>query len=335
MDTSLMMLKQKQGLSLIELMVALLISSVLMAGVLMMMDISKRTYTLQTELAELQDNARFVIDELTRELRMAGHFGCSGLAPKDTAGVEMAPFKAQNTDGKSVNNQRIRDTKDKLVDSSFPYSDTLIMTSFTRQLDVADDRSFNENTSIIPCDCVPKSSGELIVTDCRGEENVSYSTYTFNLTSGANTLTISPALRRKYHPPVYFFIREDLETTYEVRKVTEGGFALFKNGAQQNPAYSEAFIEGVQNMQIRYGIDIDGNNTLDRYTTDPTGGTVLSVRLTLLMRTAQKRGIGKPRDKTYLLDPEVTYNPADNNKFEEGYRHRLFTTTVNVRNSVL
>ncbi|MEK8016828.1 MAG: PilW family protein, partial [Candidatus Parabeggiatoa sp.] len=136
--------------------------------------------------------------------------------------------------------------------------------------------------------------------------------------------------------PVYFFIREDLETTYEVRAIAEGGFALFKNGAQQVPAYSEPFIEGVQNMQIRYGIDgPDDDNAPERYTTQPTGGTVVSVRLTLLMRTAQKRGIGKPRDKTYLLDPDVSYNPRKNNKLEEGYRHRLFTTTVNVRNSLL
>jgi len=331
--------KQKQGFSLVEILVALLISSILMGGVVMMMDISKRTYTLQTALAELQDNARFLIDELTRELRMAGHFGCSGVEPMDPNDLtqKMKPFKAQDADNKSVNDQRIKDTQNSLVDSSFPYSDTLIMTSFTRQLDVADDISFNQGVSTIPCGCVPKSSGQLIVTDCRGEE-ISFSTYPFTLAPSGNTLTISPGLRRNYQPPVYFFIREDLETTYEVRAIAEGGFALFKNGAQQVPPYSEPFIEGVQNMQIRYGIDgPDDDNAPERYTTEPEGkgGTVVSVRLTLLMRTAQKRGIGKPRDKTYLLDPDVSYNPRKNNKLEEGYRHRLFTTTVNVRNSLL
>ncbi len=329
--------KQKQGFSLVELMVALLISSILMGGVVMMMDISKRTYTLQTALAELQDNARFVIDELTRELRMAGHFGCSGVGPIDPlTGTNLIPFKAEDAAGKSVNDQRIKDTKNQLVDSSFPDSDTLIMSSFTRQLDVADDISFNRGVSTIPCDCVPKSSGEIIVTDCRGGENISFLTYPFTLAPSGNILTLSPGLRRNYQPPVYFFIREDLETTYEVRSLAEGGFALFKNGAQQVPPYSEPFIEGVQNMQIRYGIDgADDDNAPERYTTEPTGGIVVSVRLTLLMRTAQKRGIGKPRDKTYLLDPDVSYNPRDNNKREEGYRHRLFTTTVNVRNSML
>jgi prepilin-type N-terminal cleavage/methylation domain-containing protein len=64
-----------QGFSLTEIMVALLISSILMYGVMTIMSSGKRTYALQSELAELYDNARFVMEDITFTLRMAGFKG--------------------------------------------------------------------------------------------------------------------------------------------------------------------------------------------------------------------------------------------------------------------
>ncbi|MGB0468085.1 MAG: PilW family protein, partial [Pontibacterium sp.] len=69
-------LKQR-GLSMIELMVALVIGLLLTAGVLQMFVSSKATYTLQSELAKMQENARFAVEFMARDLRMAGYMGCS------------------------------------------------------------------------------------------------------------------------------------------------------------------------------------------------------------------------------------------------------------------
>lgn len=64
------------GLSLIELMVALVIGSILMLGVVQVFGASRATYQLSDGMSRAQENGRFAIDFLQREVRMAGHFGC-------------------------------------------------------------------------------------------------------------------------------------------------------------------------------------------------------------------------------------------------------------------
>ncbi|WP_372381847.1 PilW family protein [Xanthomonas sp. NCPPB 1068] len=64
------------GLSLIELMIALLISSLLLLGVIQVFSASRTAYQLSQAIARNQENGRFAMDFLTRDIRMAGHAGC-------------------------------------------------------------------------------------------------------------------------------------------------------------------------------------------------------------------------------------------------------------------
>jgi type IV pilus assembly protein PilW len=95
------------------------------------------------------------------------------------------------------------------------------------------------------------------------------------------------------------------------------------------------FIDGVESMQVRYGIERNGTIQFKDTPTTQSNERVIAVRITLLMRTPQKRGIPGTTDKDFYLDPGVTYNPQNNFGEEEGFRHRLFTTTIQVRNSTI
>lgn len=66
----------QSGLSLIELMIAMLIGLVLLLGLVQVMSASSAAYKLSTGVARTQENARFAMDFLQRDLRMAGHMGC-------------------------------------------------------------------------------------------------------------------------------------------------------------------------------------------------------------------------------------------------------------------
>ncbi|MGI9331790.1 MAG: PilW family protein [Gammaproteobacteria bacterium] len=68
----------RSGLSLVELMVALVIGSILMIGVITLFVSSRANYRFNTELSQAQDTARFAMDTLLADLRMAGYFGCGG-----------------------------------------------------------------------------------------------------------------------------------------------------------------------------------------------------------------------------------------------------------------
>lgn len=62
-----------QGTTLIELLVALLIAGLVMAGVYQVYINSIRTNAVQEQVADAQQNLRVVVDQITRELRLAGY----------------------------------------------------------------------------------------------------------------------------------------------------------------------------------------------------------------------------------------------------------------------
>lgn len=64
------------GFTLIEALVAILIGTILSAAAIALLVNSKSTYELQDDLARLQENARFAMEMLMRDIRMAGYFGC-------------------------------------------------------------------------------------------------------------------------------------------------------------------------------------------------------------------------------------------------------------------
>jgi type IV pilus assembly protein PilW len=64
------------GLSLIEVMVALAISAILLFGLSQIFIGSKNVYRLQEGMSRVQENARFVLQYLEANVRMAGYMGC-------------------------------------------------------------------------------------------------------------------------------------------------------------------------------------------------------------------------------------------------------------------
>lgn len=67
---------RQAGLSLIELMVALLLSGLLILGLVQIFSSSRASYLMAQGLARAQESSRFAIDALQRDARMSGHFGC-------------------------------------------------------------------------------------------------------------------------------------------------------------------------------------------------------------------------------------------------------------------
>jgi type IV pilus assembly protein PilW len=71
----------QRGFTLIELMIAMLIGVFLMAGVIQIFLSAKQAYRLQENLSRLQENGRFAMDFLTKDIRMAGYAGCASKMP--------------------------------------------------------------------------------------------------------------------------------------------------------------------------------------------------------------------------------------------------------------
>lgn len=67
---------RQAGLSLIELMIALVIGLILMLGITQVFIASHSASRLSEGVARAQENGRFALDFLERDIRMAGHMGC-------------------------------------------------------------------------------------------------------------------------------------------------------------------------------------------------------------------------------------------------------------------
>ena len=69
-------LKNQKGLSLIELMIAVALGIFITGGIIQLFTSSKQTYRIQENISRLQENGRFAISFLTRDIRMADYWGC-------------------------------------------------------------------------------------------------------------------------------------------------------------------------------------------------------------------------------------------------------------------
>jgi len=65
----------KKGLTLIELLIVLVISSILIAGIYRTFIHQQHTYTVQEQVVDMQQNVRMAINQMVREIRMAGFGG--------------------------------------------------------------------------------------------------------------------------------------------------------------------------------------------------------------------------------------------------------------------
>lgn len=67
---------REAGLSLVEIMVAMVVGIILVGGAFQVFLSVKQTWRVQESLSRLQENGRFATSELSRSLRSAGFFGC-------------------------------------------------------------------------------------------------------------------------------------------------------------------------------------------------------------------------------------------------------------------
>ena len=190
----------------------------------------------------------------------------------------------------------------------------------------------------------------LFITDCRSADiftatNVSVSTGTGGETetiAHAENLNIDNRLSKAYLEDSQVMKFESV--SYFIRLGAGGEPALWRlfNGRPSGGDNPQELVEGVENMQVLYGVDRSNDYAADCYvsaagfptTTPPSSNCtnsnrwrdVVSVRLSLLLRTPEDHLSTKPVQYTY--DGAVVSDPGD-------YRlRRVFTTAVNLRNRV-
>ncbi len=310
--------RRHAGLTLVELMVALVLGVILIGGVLQLYVANKGTYLVQDDLSRLQESARFAMDMTTRDIRQAGYWGCYNLTPTNNLNVGGANFNVgiQGTEGGGLNGS------DSLILSGASGSGITVqapyMPNTADALGINKDNGLNQNDIVLVSDC--KAGNIIQITD--NNPNTS-GTVVHNTGAGTPGNAIKD-LDKKYLGDAQIYRVQSI--TYTV--ATDGTTGLPNLYRKDGTNAAVPLLEGVEDMQILYGIDSDADKIPNRYVNagavvDWT--TVVAVRIALLVRTVNQVAATATAQNYTLLDA-AAYKPNDR------YLRRLFVSTITLRN---
>lgn len=83
---------RQSGLSLMELMIAITIGFIVVAGVGYLYLGSRQTFKAQDSLSAIQENSRFALDTMSGDIRMAGYMGCGNLSSTPLNNITNSPI---------------------------------------------------------------------------------------------------------------------------------------------------------------------------------------------------------------------------------------------------
>lgn len=353
--------QQKQhGFSLIELMIAMLIGILMLLAATGLFINNNRIYNEQNEMGRLQENARFAIDLLTNDIRMAGYAGCvDDLAAFTNTTVGAATITKLHNSTHAIEGINDKTAGDTWLPSGSTEEVTKIKNSPTttvgtdaitlrylepipNQLTFTIGSTMNTaaNTAI-PVTCSAASACTSFIT---ANENMAISDCAagdiFVATGAtANTITHVGTFSRGYDDSAqisrYVTTRYYIGTAANTNQTGDAILALYRYTSVAGAATTQELLEGVERMEILYGVDTNDDGVPNSYlaagavglTTTAHWGNVTSVKIVLLLRTLDEN-VNIDRDiRTYSLLDAAAYNPAD-----ERLRRRTYTTTVQIRN---
>lgn len=365
---------RQNGISLVEVMIAMTIGLILTAGVIQLFLGSKTTYRFHDAVSRVQENARFALEALNYDIRMAGNMGCSayiqtffntlnGSPPAFNPGDGIQGWEANGT--APGNTFALPSATAAVVDAStggWATAAGATLDAGTMALPGSDivriyrgDGNTGTINSISPgastvVNVTPNANIQdgdiLLLTDCGPE---GYWGQACNTQAIGNGVSINAVLSAGCSPGNIPNLSIDLENGGQIVKLQSYIYYVGKrdNNANNPPGLfrrplgvaggngaaagaAEEVVEGVESMQILYGIDTNNDRVVERYVTannvvDWT--EVLSVQVALLMR-ATELGDDISGAVTHVLGG-VNATATNDRRLRQ-----VFNTTIALRNRV-
>ena len=342
------------GLTLVELMVAIAISLLLTVAIGGVFLSSKSSFRYQDALSRVQENARFAMEKMSRDIRIAGYNGCGSLSTvanvvtggtgslwldltKPVMGYEggVSTFPTEFSLAVAGTDAIIL----KGVDPS---------TEFAVINHNAAAASITTTTNTIPAGTI------LIISDCShtsifqmsGPASASHAVIVHNTGTGTpGNCTKDLGASCPGSTPYTFKPGSSLLSMYangyyikpsatQVNGVSVGNSLWMRSLTGQTtgePADVE-LINGVENMQIEYGVNTNADSSADKYVkadsiTAADWANVVSVKISLLLATPATDNNLSSKSQTYTYNGVTTTATATDRRV----RH-VYTSIINLRN---
>jgi prepilin-type N-terminal cleavage/methylation domain-containing protein len=294
------MIRREQGVTLIELLIAMVIAALLVAAMYSFFLTQQRTYAVQDNVAEMQQNGRMALLTLVRNIRMAGYG-----AP---AGCTLAPVNnTTGSDGIYVSDHSVIEM---LPDSEIFYAEltsnvsagagAITVTKTNIDNDTNNHHDFAANKGLIISDGT-NTEGLLIANSySAGDPNITFSTgYTLQHNYSSSNTRVFPAI------------------VYDIKD----------NELRENLQPLALNIEDIQfsfedSNGVWYCTGISGDQT-----TPPTD--IASIRV-VEINVVAKTNVQDAKETT-LAQPSMKDHKTNLNG-PDGFRRRTFSTKIHLRN---
>lgn len=315
---------KQSGFSVVELMVAMMLSMTLGVAVVSVFINNSHSFSQDENVSRMSDEARFALREVAFDISMAGNYGelhVPAIVTPDAAlsiGVDCGPSGQVNWMYRTVEAVSGETHSIAAIDNA-----TNAQVIAAHSCFVAGE--LLEGTDVVSIKRVAGAeAGALRAGGVYLRTNGTVGLLFRAPAPAAPSVVVGvPRADLEYRPSIYF-IRQFANTPGDgiptlCRKVLRGA----------GPSMTtECLATGIEDLQIEYGIDTTEDGHPNMYSTNPTLTdiqSVVSARIFLLARTTDI-DTRYTNDKTYSISNAPDYVPADS------FHRRVFSTNVSIQN---
>lgn len=328
---------KQTGLSLIELMISITLGLILMAGVVQMFISSKSVFTTQQSMSRIQETGRLAIEFLSRDIRMAGFYGCfrpnaadanrrlqnDALVIDSLYGNFGEAIRGYASKGNLTAAERAyltgaeiqADTNVLVVRSASPTPRIINTSNTDTTIQV-----FSTQAKVNSCVDGLCENDAAVVSDCfraRAFQVSALSNTATNLViSHADSWTIATDITASYSSGEVLPMNT---TSYFIATGAGGAPSLWQ---KLNQKTAVEVLEGVE--KIVYKFSTESNGTYREAALITNWNEVNSVRIFVVARSIENNAV--PESQPYVVDG-VTTTPVSPDR----YMRQVFTATVGLR----
>lgn len=309
--------KQQQGFSLIELLIALGLGLVLSAGVVMVFVQNSRSSVQDAELGRILENGRYVMRTLARDIAMAGFWGKyldvsttinhASVAINQDCGDGVNPWAMDLLNLEFLDNVSVASTAASFA--CLPSADIVAGSDIIAIKRVAD-------RSIV--------DASLVTNQMYMRTNAVAATMFLGGAADTPPAMIGTVTNWPYLPVVYFLRNYSFTVGDGIPSLCVARL----DTSSPPDMTTECLVEGIENLQLEFGVDDDRDFIADYFAAAPTAFDMLNsvaVRVHVLVRSLNALP-NYTNDKTYNVGP-VSVAAAN-----DGFYRRVISTTIVLRN---
>jgi len=354
------------GFTLVELLIAMALGLSLSAGVMQIYVANSQADRIQEAKMRIQETGRFALNFLASEIRMSAYLGClskSGIIhnmlyqPPASFQVERG---IQGWEAKSVTAQELvsssgshwTSTEGNVLDTTTVMTGTDILRVWNTSPGAAllDSISSGAELTAVNSTIAGLANGDIVIlNDCYRVDvlqacSVVHSSEGLGINTEATVCVPGNDVSKPARSQIDGELLKLKSALFYIGKranVAENPPALFRRQLNSNAVAGtpEEMLEGIENMQILYGVNLDNDlqNTVDAYVpADQVSAwsSVISVRLSLLVQSIENNLAVGPQ--SYAFDGVLYDGAAGNGSLPSDRRLRsAFVATVTLRNRAL